>query len=474
MQQKDKPTMSVDNEINPINVDYERILDSNRYFLVELIEQYHLKEARKLLTKFEADDVAQILSGMKESQRIIAFRILPQEEAVEIFSHLEPREQEEFLANFSLTEVRDIIENMDPDDRTELFEDLPAMMVRKLLRLLSPEERKIANQLLNYSEDTAGRIMTPEYVDFEENITVKQAMKIIREEAPDKETIYTCYVVNKQGKLTGVVSLRKIILADSKQKISSIMSTEPIMVSTFDDQQKVAKAIKDYDFIAIPVVDNLTRLVGIVTFDDVMDIMQEENTEDFQLIAGIAPTDDGYLKSNFFRLLFNRSIWIVALLFIASFTQDIIVGYKNNLEPDFYASLSVFFTILIGVAGNIGSQSSILVIRGLATGEITRKDTWRLLGRSLLMGLSMGAILAGFMLLRILIFKTGSEIKWVVSAALAGIVFTANFLGALLPVGIKKLGIDPALISSPLITTIIDIGGLVLYFEIARLILRFA
>lgn len=452
--------------------DYDRILLSTVRFLSELIKNLSLKEARQLLLKLENKDIARVITHLKTSERIIAFRVLPQDLAVEVFSEFEPREQEELISSFTNEESRDILENMDPDDRTELLEELPAFIVKRLVKLLSHEERQIAIRLLNYPVESAGRIMTPEYVDFEKDITVDEALMIIRREAPDKETIYTCYVTDSSQILVGVVSLRSIITARGDQKITEIMSEDPTFVYTYQDQQEVAKVIKDYDFLAVPVVDHNQRLVGIVTVDDIFDVLEEENTEDFQLIAAIQPTEEGYLNSNFWKLIFNRSIWIVGLLLVGSIAQDIINAYRVGFDATFYGSLSLFFTILIGVAGNIGSQSSILVIRGLATGEIGPGDTMRLLGRSLLMGLVMGVILAGFMLLRVVIFKTGQDVKWVVSIALASLVAVANFLGATLPLLIKKIGIDPALVSSPLITTLIDVGGLVLYFEVARLILR--
>jgi len=451
--------------------DYERMLEVTGNFLSAQIHDYRLKEARRLLMKLEELDIARVISRLSPSERIIAFRILPQETAVEVFSKFDSKEQEEFLKNFTLKEVKNIVENMDPDDRTELFEDLPSILVKRLLRLLSPDERAIANQLLNYKEDTAGRIMTPEYVDLQEDMTAVEALQYIKREAPYKETIYTCYVINKIGRLTGVISLRNIILADDHTLISELMQSDPIRVTTATDQQEVIQVIKKYDFLAVPVVDNLDRLVGIVTVDDVLDVLEEENTEDFQLIAGIQPIDEGYLKSNFFKLIFNRSIWIVVLLFLESFSQDIIKGYSAGISPKWFIPLSLFFTIIVGVGGNIGSQSSVLVIRGLATGEITRKDTFKLLWRSLSMGLIMGAIMGLFLLARIWLFGSGKEVQWAVTLALAAIVTTANFLGALLPIVIKRIGIDPALISSPLITTLVDVGGLALYFEIAKWIL---
>ncbi|OHD53796.1 MAG: magnesium transporter [Spirochaetes bacterium GWF1_51_8] len=445
------------------------MIESNREYLAEQIEQGQLKSARNLLVKLEPKDIALVIGRMTGTEKILAFRVLPQEIAVEVFAYFEAPEQEEFLGNFTNREAKQILDNMHPDDRTDLFEELPAIVVRKLLKLLSPEERTVANQLLDYKEDTAGRIMTPEYVDLELGMTAAQAMKQIKKEAPDKETIYTNYIVDESGILVGVASLKNIILAPAEKLVSDIMEDNPIKVTTDTPQETAAKMIKNYDILAVPVVDLNGRLVGIVTVDDVIDVLEEENTEDFQKIAGIQPTDEGYIKSGFFRLVFNRSLWLVILLFVASVTQDVIKAYSGLLND--HLALSFFFTLLVGVGGNIGSQSSILVIRGLATGEITKKDTFRLLLRSLTVGLTMGAILAGFMLLRILVFGTGSDVKWVVSVALAALVTLANFLGAMLPLVIKKIGIDPALVSAPLITTLIDVGGLVLYFEIARALL---
>ena len=445
---------------------YDRVIESTREILAELIDHGQLKLARTLLIKLEPKDIALVISRMTGTEKILAFRVLPQDKAVEIFEYFEAPEQEEFLGNFTNQEAKQILENMHPDDRTDLFEELPSIVVRKLLKLLSPEERTIANQLLNFKEGTAGRIMTPEYVDLDRGLTVSQALRVIKKEAPDKETIYTNYIVDASGILVGVVPLKNIILASSDTPISDIMVDNPVKVTTETPQEEVAKVIKNYDLLAVPVVDLNGRMVGIVTVDDVIDVLEEENTEDFQLIAGIQPTDEGYLKSGFFRLIFNRSLWLVILLFVASVTQDVIKAYSGLLSN--HIALSFFFTLLVGVGGNIGSQSSILVIRGLATGEITKKDTMRLLLRSLTVGATMGIILAGFVLLRIVIFGTGSEVKWVVAVALAALTTLANFLGAMLPLVIKKIGIDPALVSSPLITTLIDVGGLVLYFEIAR------
>lgn len=451
--------------------DYERMLDVTCNFLTDLIKGYKLKEARNLLLKLEEMDIARVISLLPAASRSIAFRILPQETAIEVFTKFEVSDQEELLRTFTIKEVKDLVENMEPDDRTELFEDMPPMLVKRLIKLLSPEERAIANQLMNYEEETAGRIMTTEFVDLQEDMTVEAALQKVKKDAPSKETIYTCYVTNHAGILTGVVSLRDLILGDEDARIDTLMDPDPVSVHTSMDQQEVIHVIKKYDFLAVPVVDNQERLVGIVTVDDVFDVLEEENTEDFQLIAGIAPTDEGYLSSSFFKLVLNRSIWIVILLFIASFSQDIIKGYSHAITPKWFYPLSLFFTILVGVGGNIGSQSSILVIRGLATGEITRKDTWRLVFRSLGMGLMMGAIMGLFLLVRILMFGAGHEVKWVVTLALAAIVTTANFLGAILPLVIKRIGIDPALVSSPLITTLTDVGGLVLYFEIAKMVL---
>lgn len=451
--------------------DYERMLDVTCEYLTDLIKAYKLKEARQLLLKLEDLDIARVISQLPAASRSIAFRILPQDTAIEVFTKFDPSDQEDLLRTFTIREVKDLVENMEPDDRTELFEDMPPVLVKRLIKLLSPEERAIANQLMNYKEETAGRIMTTEFVDLQQDMTAAQALLKIKKDAPNKETIYTCYVTNQAGVLTGVVSLRDIILAYEEDTILSFMDDAPVSVHTNMDQQEVIQVIKKYDFLAVPVIDSQDRLVGIVTVDDVFDVLEEENTEDFQLIAGIQPTDEGYLSSNFFRLIFNRSIWIVILLFVASFSQDIIQLYSHQVRDQWFIPLSLFFTILVGVGGNIGSQSSILVIRGLATGEITRKDTWRLIFRSLGMGLLMGAIMGLFLLGRITLFGSGHEVKWAVTLALAAIVTTANFLGAMLPLLIKRLGIDPALVSSPLITTLIDVGGLVLYFEIARMVL---
>lgn len=450
--------------------EHEAYLDQTQKEISRLIGEYNLREVRRILLKFQPNDIAKILLQMNVTDRIVSFRLLPHEQTVLIFSHMDPQDQESFLQHFTNQEVRLILEKMDPDDRTEFFEELPGIMVKKLFKLLSPEERKIATELLNYNENTAGRLMTPDYVDLFPNLTIEQALQEIKNEAPDKETIYNCYVVTPKGKLIGEVSLKDIILAKPNTLIQDIMKENLIKVHTTQDQEDVSKVIKKYDKLAVPVVGTGNRLVGIITVDDVIDVLEEENTEDFQLIAGMQPTDEGYLKSHFWELIFNRSIWIVGLLLFQSLSQEIIKSYHNLMSS--VIALSYFFTTLIGVGGNIGAQSSVLVIRGIATGELTAKDTWKLLWRSFSMGIVMGLLMGILMYLRIIFFHTGQEIRFVVPVALAAIVAVSNFLGAILPLLIKRVGIDPALISSPLITTLTDVGGLVLYFEIAKLILN--
>ncbi len=451
-------------------LEHEVYLDQTQKTISQLIGEYRLREARQILLKFQPNDIAKMLSQMPVSERIIAFRILPHEQTVLIFSYMDPQDQEAFLQHFSNQEVRLILEKMDPDDRTEFLEELPGIVVKRLLKLLSVEERKIAAELLNYKEDTAGRIMTPDYVDLLPTLTVEEALQEIKNEAPDKETIYNCYVVTPKGKLIGEVQLKDIILAKSETLIETIMKENPLKVHTMQDQEEVVKIIKKYDKLAVPVVGTGHRLVGIITVDDVIDVLEEENTEDFQLIAGMQPTDEGYIKSNFWKLIFNRSIWIVLLLMVQSLSQEIIKSYHNLMTSAI--ALSYFFTTLIGVGGNIGAQSSVLVIRGIATGEISRKDTMKLLWRSFSMGIVMGVVMAVLLYVRIILFHTGESVRFVVPIALAVIVAVSNFLGTVLPIIIKRLGVDPALISSPLITTLTDVGGLVIYFEIAKLILK--
>lgn len=457
------------NNVPEINLQdkFEEILAGQRAYIESLIKKHAWAKLEEFLNSADPHEIASVLEDLDNTKSIIVFRLLGEQEARAVFAYLSPEDQEKILHAFTDAEAANLLSTMDPDDRTKLLGDLPADFVTKLLRLLPVEERKIANNLLNYPEGSAGRLMTPKFVSLHENLTAEEALKLVKSQASQKETIYTCYVTNDEGVLTASVELEDIILAPEKKRLKDFMKEDPVSATTDADKEEIARLIQYYDMIALPITDKHHRLVGIITHDDIMDILQDEATEDFQRFTGINPSEVNYLSGSLWSFILNRSGWVLVLLLLAGFSQDMIIRYGALLEHH-WMELSLFFTVLVGVGGNVGSQSSVLVIRGIATGEIGKKDTAKLFWRALVSGVAMGLLLASVLVLRILLFKTGGEVKWIAALAMVLIVTVANLLGAMLPIILKKFKIDPAVVSAPLISTLMDLGGLILYLEIAR------
>lgn len=457
------------NNIPEINLQdkFEEILAGQRAYAESLIKKHSWAKLEEFLNEADPHEIASILEELDNTKSIIVFRLLGEQVARDVFAYLSPEDQEKILHAFTDAEAAQLLSMMDPDDRTKLLGDLPADFVTKLLRLLPVEERKIANSLLNYPEGSAGRLMTPKFVSLHEDLTAEEALKLVKSQASQKETIYTCYVTNNHGVLTASVELEDIILAPEKKRLKDFMKEDPVSANTDADKEEIARLIQYYDMIALPITDKYHRLVGIITHDDIMDILQDEATEDFQRFTGINPSEVNYLSGSLLSFILNRSGWVLVLLLLAGFSQDMIIRYGALLH-DYWMELSLFFTVLVGVGGNVGSQSSVLVIRGIATGEIGKKDTVTLFWRALVSGIAMGILLASVLILRIFVFKTGSQVKWIASLAMVLIVTIANLLGAMLPIILKKFKIDPAVVSAPLISTLMDLGGLILYLEIAR------
>ncbi|MBI4007957.1 MAG: magnesium transporter [Planctomycetes bacterium] len=436
----------------------------------ELIEKKELKELSVFLRNLHPADTVDILRELEPADKVMAFRLLSKDKTAAIFSMFEIEEQEELLKHFAEHRVGEILSEMTPDDRTELLEELPASVVKQLLKLLPPQEREIANVLLNYPPSSAGRIMTPEYVDLKEDMAVSEALDHIRRTAPDKETIYTCYVIDKTRKLIGVASLKDIILAQPQQKTEEIMKEMVHYVKTTDDQEVVANMFQKYDLLSLPVVDSENRLVGIITVDDVLDVVQEEATEDFLKMGAVQLTEEEYLRTGFFRLAGKRIVWLVVLLILNFFTASVLQSYAALMSS--LIALAFFIPMLTGAGGNTGSQAATLIIRSLATGNLSLRHWWRVLGREILMGVALGSILSLVAGGRVFFSVHDIGIAVVVGVSIIAVIVTGNLAGALLPLFFRLIKLDPAVVSAPLITSIVDVAGLFIYFEITRRLLH--
>jgi magnesium transporter len=438
--------------------------------LKELIDSKNLKGLSSILRELHPADIVDIIRELEPTERVIALRVLDKIKIAETFSLLHPEEEEELLRYFTEQRVKEILLEMDPDDRTQLLDELPASVVKKYLRLLPKEERDEANILLNYPPQSAGRVMTTEYVDLKTEMSVSEALEHIRKTGPDRETIYTCYAINEKRILCGVVSLKDIILAKSDQKISKIMNENVYKVNTTDDQEEVAKAIQKYDFLSLPVVDSENRLVGIITVDDILDIVQEEVTEDFHKMAAMQLPEEKYFRAGFFKHVSGRVVWLFVLVLAATVSGKLLQKYSLALSS--VIALAYFIPMLMGAGGNIGAQSSTLVIRALATGELTLKQwsnvLWKEIGTGILIGIILG--LTAFIIA--VIFLGEAMIGITVGVSVATVVVVGNMAGAITPLVFRYLRLDPAIVSAPLITTIIDVTGIIIYFEIARRILN--
>ncbi|HHT9111515.1 MAG TPA: magnesium transporter [Candidatus Brocadiaceae bacterium] len=435
----------------------------------ELIETRDFKGLRDFLRERHPADIVDILRELTPTERVMGFRLLDKNRISEVFALFEPIEQEELLKQFTEQHAKEILIEMQPDDRTQLFDELPAHVVERLLKLLPPLERKEANELLNYPHNSAGRIMTPEYVDLRMDMTVAEALERIRKTGPNRETIYICYIVDETKKLRGVASLKNIILANPDQLIKDIMNENVFFVRTTDDQEKAAQVVQKYDILAVPVVDNEDRLVGIVTVDDVLDVLQEETTEDFQKMAGIQTIEEEYFRVEFAKRVRNRASWLVVLVVAATISQTILKSYSSVLSS--LIVLAYFIPMLTGSGGNTGSQSSTLIIRAIATGEVKLKEWWRILIREAKVGVVLGLIMGFIAFIIVAISMRQLTLALAVSISLCTVVSVGNIVGLMIPMFFKFLKLDPAFVSAPLIATILDATGLVIYFEISRRIL---
>lgn len=438
--------------------------------IMNLIEQGNYSQVRDEIIKINVVDIAQILEEVKSEQMLIVFRLLPKEIAADVFSYMSSEQQLHIIEVITDKEIKNIIHELFLDDTIDILEEMPSNVVKKILKNTNHDLRELINQFLNYPENSAGSIMTIEYVDLKKEMTVGEALDRIKRTAVDKQTINTCYVLDNNRKLEGIVSLRKLILNDKDIVIKDIMKTNIISIQTHVDQEEIASLFKKYDLIAMPVVDNENRLVGIITIDDIVDIIDQENTEDFQKMAAMEPSDEEYLKTNVFILAKHRVIWLMALMISATFTGNIIKKFEDVLQS--VVILTVFIPMLMDTGGNAGSQSATLIIRGLALEEIKPKDILKVLWKELQVGTIVGLILTAVNFIRIYCFeKTDIKIAITVSTSLFFTVVLAKVVGGVLPMLAKKLKLDPAIMASPLITTIVDAAALIAYFTMASWLL---
>ncbi len=433
------------------------------------VEQKHLYKAKELLTDMEPVDIAEGLEGLPPAKLVLYFRLLPKDLAVEVFELLGLDEQERFLAHATDQEVSEMIEEMSDDDRTELFDELPAITVKRLLMKLSPQERRLADALLGYPQDSAGRIMTAEYIDLKAHMSVKTAVERIRATAHDKETIYTCFVTDEARHLLGAVELEDLVLARPDASILEVMNGEPVSVTTVADQEEAAQVISRYDLHTLPVVDRENRLVGIITFDDILDVVEEEATEDYERMAGVEPVDEEYLDANITTVAGKRFIWLVICILTEALTSTVLKHYSSLTGR--IVSLTFFVPLLIGTGGNAGTQAATLMIRGMTIGEIHWNDMGRILLRECVTGLLLGAALGVLGMARAWSLETGLAVALTVAVGVMLVVLLGNLAGTLLPLLARLLRIDPAIMSGPFITTVVDVCGLIVYFETAQLFL---
>lgn len=448
--------------------------------LSELLEQKKFGQLRELLTSLNPADIAQILQDAEESEFLILFRILPKELAAETFVEMDNDRQEFLISAFSDRELKNVLDEMYADDAADLIEEMPAGVVKRILRHTDPEMRKDINQLLRYPKDSAGSIMTTEYVDLKKHLTVAEAFDRIRRIGVDKETIYTCYVTDENRKLIGLVSAKDLMLSDYNQAIDEIMETNITYVNTLEDKEDVAIMFDKYDFLALPVVDAEDRLVGIVTVDDAIDVLQDENTEDITKMAAVVPSEDTYLKTPAWKHAKNRIFWLLFLMLSATITGSILQEYENAFVA--IPILVAFVPMLTGTGGNCSSQSSTMIIRGLALSEIRFKDFFRVVFKELRIGLLAGLVLALVNAGRIyLMYSHNADVISQVSLfnlalisglSLIGIVILAKCIGCILPMLAKKCGLDPALMAAPLLSTILDTCSVMIFFSIAMAILK--
>ena len=446
--------------------------------IAELLSNRQFMKLKEIFADMNSADIADFLKELSNEELLLAFRILPKDQAADTFVEMDADEQETLIQSFSDSELKAVVDDLFVDDAVDILEEMPANVVKRILRFTEPQTRRRINEILKYPEDSAGSIMTVEYVRLKKNMTVDDAIAHIRSTGLDKETIYTCYVTDLNNKLIGILSVKTLLLARGDEIIEDLMETNLIYFKTNDDKEDVANAFDKYDLIAIPVVDDETRLLGIVTFDDAIDVLQDEATEDIEKMAAIIPSEKPYLKTGIFETWKQRIPWLLLLMVSATFTGKIISSFESALAG--CVALTAFIPMLMDTAGNSGGQTSVTIIRSLSLGDIELKDVlkilWKELRVAIVCGLTLAVVNFGKMMLldRGAIIADGQSallVSFVVSITLVVTVVFAKLVGSFLPICAKKIGFDPAVMASPFITTIVDALALLVYFNIAQSIL---
>ena len=458
-------------------MDYEAIQEKQYDELTQLLEQKDRKTLRQRLEEMNEFDVAEFLSELEDAQMLAVFRLLSKETAAEVFANLEPPEQERIITAITDQELSGLIEELYVDDAVDIMEELPANLVKRLMRSATPSTRNLINQYLRYPEDSAGSIMTAEFVDLKKYMSVKESIARIRRIGEDKETIYVCFVTNAHRKLEGIVTVKDLLLHDDDMISEDLMDRNVVFATTTEDQESVSEKFSDYDLRAMPVVDMEGRLVGIVTVDDVIDVMEQEATEDIEKMAGMTPSDKPYSRTRPLEIWRNRIPWLMFLMLSATFTSMILTSFESRLAA--VAGLVPFIPMLMGTGGNSGAQSATAVIRSLSLGDIEPRDALRVLWKewrvAFLCGLTLAVVNFGKMLLVDGLLLGNANVTVAVAAtvslSIVFIVMFAKLVGSLLPIGAEKIGLDPAVMANPLISTLTDAVSLLIYIFIAKMIL---
>ena len=457
---------------------YDAIVDEQTNELTELLESRNIKALKQRMEAMNEFDIAEFLSEIDDSRMPMVFRLLSKQTAAEVFANFEVPQQELIINSINDTELSSIVEELYVDDAVDMMEELPANVVRRIMRTATPETRKLINQFLRYPEDSAGSIMTSEFVDLKKHMNVRESLARIRRIGEDKETIYVCFVISADRKLEGIVTVKDLLLADDEAIVSDLMDPNVVFATTTEDQQSVSEKFSDYDLIALPVVDNENRLVGIVTVDDIIDVIEEETTEDFEKMAGMTPSDKPYSRTSTFEMWKNRIPWLMFLMLSATFTSMILTKFEDMLAVQ--AGLVAFIPMLMGTGGNSGAQASTAVIRSLSLGDTEPKDALKVMWKewrvSFFCGLSLAAVnFIKMLLLDGMLLKNDSvtlAVAATVSISILFIVMFAKVVGSMLPILAERIGVDPAVMANPLISTVTDAVSLLIYIYAAKLVLH--
>ena len=450
-------------------MNYENI-EEIKQEIREKLKQKNINALKKILEEMKPQDIALLFEEILDEEIIVLFRILSKDLAVETFAEMDSDLQEKLIKALTDKELKEVIHELFTDDTVDLIEEMPSNVVKRILRTIPVEERTLINQFLRYPENSAGSIMTDEFVDLKENMTVEEAFNKIRRVGIDKETIYTCYCLSEDRKLLGILTVKELLLSKLTDHIKDLMNTNVIYGTTLEDQEDVANKLKKYDLLALPIVDNENRLVGIITIDDAIDVLEEENTEDFQKMAAITLNGEEYFKTSTFKHAKSRILWLLFLMISATITGKIITKYELAFES--VPLLVAFIPMIMGTGGNCGSQASTLIIRGLATDEIKPKDILKAIWKETRVAILVGIILSIVNGIIVVWQYQDINLAIVVGITLIFTVLLAKILGCILPILAKKVHLDPAIMASPLITTIVDICSVLIYFVVATAVLK--